>query len=173
LHQKFTFNLLKSFIMATWDTKDYGWGSSVKAPSYFENFGSAKDSVFSNAWKTGFDAENAGENISNVFSNLFDKAKKTDKYRNWGERGYQGRSQTPGVSWGVGNSGGSFQAGQDLWGVYPQQHSPLVIEGTRGKGGLFGQAGGLAGSLGTAFGIFGPLGAPIGAAVGGLIDSAT
>ncbi len=131
--------------------QDYDWGGSSKGIN----------------WDSGFGIDKEG-----LFEKLFDKSRSTDKYRSWGERGYRDRNERPGVSWGVNNSGGSFQTGPDLWGVNPQQHSPLVIEGQRGRGGLFGQAGGLAGTLGTAFGIFGPLGPAIGAGLGGLVDTA-
>ncbi len=136
--------------MATWDTKDYGWGSSIKAPNYSGAFSSDRDSAFSNAWKTGFDAENAGENISKVFSSLFDKAKKTDKYRSWGEQGFRGGSGQFGASFGDPIYGRGSQVLDNLSVVYPQQHAPMFIPGTEGKRGLGGTIGTLAG-IGASF----------------------
>jgi len=136
--------------MATWDTKDYGWGSSIKAPNYSGGFSSDRDSAFSNAWKTGFDAENAGKIISNVFSSLFDKATKTDKYRSWGEQGARGWGDQSGVRFGDPLYGRGSQVLENLGAVFPQQHAPMFIPGAEGKRGLGSTIGTLAG-IGASF----------------------
>jgi len=130
--------------MATWDTKDYGWGSSIKAPNYSGAFSSDRDSAFSNAWKTGFGVDNASRNISDVFSSLFNKAKETDKYRSWGEQGSRG------VSFGDQVYGRGSQVLDNLSVVYPQQHAPMFIPGAEGKRGLGSTIGTLAG-IGASF----------------------
>lgn len=147
-------------------------------PDYTGAFDPKKYDAFSNAWKTGFDANGGGSNISDTFSKLFDKTRQSDKWQSRmtgfgdkSERNWPYGSSAHGGEW---SKTGAGQVLENLGVVYPQQHSPMFIPGQEGKkSGIFGQAGGLAGALGSAFGIFGPLGAPIGAAVGGLIDTAT
>ena len=159
------------------------FGGLTKAPSfgdYSNVFSPKKDETFSRTWKTGFDAENNGEGISSLFSSLFDKAKKTDKYRQqseeFGSNKFGGSgfgSQGQGIFGGEWSKGGGGQVLENLGVVYPQQISPMVIPGVEGKkGGLGSAIGGLVG-IGASFipgmgpGIAAALPA-IGSGVGGL-----
>jgi len=136
--------------MAAWDTKDYGWGSSIKTPDFSEAFKPKNDGAFSNAWKTGFDVEGGGKGISSLYSSLFDKARDTEKYRRMGESsGFSGGSQQGAFGGGMA-SGGTGKVLENLGVVFPQQHAPMFIPGVEGKKGLGSTIGGLAG-IGASF----------------------
>jgi hypothetical protein len=125
--------------MATWDTTDYGWGSSVKTPNYSGAFDKNKDGAFSNAWKSGFNVKDNNKDFSSVFSSLFDKATQKDKYRQWGERSSD-------VRFGEPTQGRGAQLLENLSALYPQQQAPLFIPGVEGKKGI-------GSTIGTALGI--------------------
>lgn len=147
--------------------------SDFKVPSfsdYSSVFKQDKDEAFSRAWKTGFDADDGGKEISSLYSSLFDKAKKTDKYRQWGEDQRSGQfGSSQGAFGGDWSRGGGGQVLENLGVVYPQQHSPMFIPGVEGKKGIGGTIGSIVGGIGGAL-IGGPVGAAIGAA-GGPIGS--
>lgn len=139
--------------MASWDSKDYGWGSSIKTSDFSDVFKPKYDGAFSNAWKTGFDADNGGKNISTVFSNLFDKTRATDKWQNkyQNEEDPYGPRRRSNVSFGPGFSGQAGEILPGLLGSYtPYSHSPIVLESPRERGGLGGAIGTLAG-IGASF----------------------
>lgn len=116
-------------------------------------------------WKAGFDIDRSG-----MFEKLFDKAKKTDKYRQWGEDQRSGQfGSGQGAFGGDWSRGGGGQVLENLGVVYPQQHSPMFIPGVEGKKGIGGTIGSIVGGIGGAL-IGGPVGAAIGAA-GGPIGS--
>ena len=98
----------------------------------------------------------------NVFSSLFDKARDTDKYRNYGE------FSRP--SFGDWSRGGSGQVLENLGVVYPQQQGPMFIPGVEGSQSPWGKIGQIAGTIGGAL-IGGPAGASIGGAIGGTAGS--
>jgi hypothetical protein len=112
--------------MATWSTKDYGFGSGLKSPDYSGAFGSQKDGAFSNAWKTGFGVSDTKpqNNREELFGKLFDKAKDTDKYRDEAKR----------ASFGEAIRGSGGQILENLSALYPQQHSPMFIPGETSQG---------------------------------------
>jgi hypothetical protein len=112
--------------MATWDTTDYGWGSSVKTPDYSGAFDKNKDGAFSNAWKSGFNVKDGDKDFSSVFSSLFDKATQKDKYRRLGERSSD-------VRFGEPTQGRGTQLLENLSALYPQQHAPMFIPGQQGE----------------------------------------
>jgi hypothetical protein len=128
--------------MAKWDTKDYGFGSSLNSPDYSGAFSSKKDGAFSNAWKTGFgvDENKSKNNWGEIFSGLFDKAKNTDKYRDEAQR----------PSFGESNRGSGGQLLENLSALYPQQHAPMFIPGQESSGGVGSAIGTLAG-IGASF----------------------
>jgi hypothetical protein len=127
--------------MATWSTKDYGFGSGLKSPDYSGAFGSQKDGAFSNAWKTGFGVSdtNPQNNREELFGKLFDKAKDTDKYRDEAKR----------ASFGEAIRGSGGQILENLSALYPQQHSPMFIPGetSQGVGGALGTLAGIGASF--------------------------
>jgi hypothetical protein len=147
--------------MAKWDTKDYGFGSSLNSPDYSGAFSSKKDGAFSNAWKTGFgvDENKSQNNWGEIFSGLFDKAKNTDKYRDEAQR----------PSFGEATRGNAGQLLENLSALYPQQHAPMFIPGQTSEG-IGGAIGGAIGTIGGAL-IGGPAGASIGGKIGGGIGS--
>lgn len=156
--------------MATWDTKDYGWGSSIKTPDFSGAFKPGSDDSFSRAWKTGFDVEGGGKGISSLYSSLFDKAKDTDKYRRAGESsGFSSGSQQGAFGGGM-TPGSAGKVLENLGVVYPQQHSPMFIPGVEGKKGLGGTIGSIVGGIGGAL-IGGPAGFGIGSQLGGGVGS--
>jgi hypothetical protein len=112
--------------MATWDTKEYGFGSSLNSPDYSGAFSSKKDGAFSNAWKTGFGVSGAKSqnNWGEIFGGLFDKAKETNKYRDEAKR----------PSFGESNRGSGGQLLENLSALYPQQHAPMFIPGETSQG---------------------------------------
>lgn len=108
-------------------------------------------------WGSGFDIDKSG-----MFEKLFDKAKKTDKYRDWGEKsggGFGDRGMFGG-QWIPGQGG---QIGTDAFLYDPPKMAPVFISGVEGKKGLGGTIGSIAGTLGGAL-----IGGPVGAAVGAL-----
>lgn len=117
-------------------------------------------------WGSGFDVDKSG-----MFEKLFDKAKQTDKYRDWGEKsgGWGFDRQKRGAFGGDWIRGGGTEAFPGFYIREPPQMSPLLVEGTPGKRGLGGTIGSLLGGIGGAL-IGGPVGAAIGAA-GGPIGS--
>jgi hypothetical protein len=147
--------------MAKWDTKDYGFGSSLNSPDYSGAFSSKKDGAFSNAWKTSFgvDENKSKNNWGEIFSGLFDKAKNTDKYRDEAQR----------PSFGESNRGSGGQLLENLSALYPSQHAPMFIPGQTSEG-IGGAIGGAIGTIGGAL-IGGPAGASIGGKIGGGIGS--
>jgi hypothetical protein len=147
--------------MATWDTKEYGFGSSLNSPDYSGAFSSKKDGAFSNAWKTGFGVSGAKSqnNWGEIFGGLFDKAKETNKYRDEAKR----------PSFGESNRGSGGQLLENLSALYPQQHAPMFIPGETSQG-IGGAIGGAIGTIGGAL-IGGPAGAKIGGSIGGGIGS--
>jgi hypothetical protein len=147
--------------MATWDTKEYGFGSSLNSPDYSGAFSSKKDGAFSNAWKTGFGVSGAKfqNNWGEIFGGLFDKAKETNKYRDEAKR----------PSFGESNRGSGGQLLENLSALYPQQHAPMFIPGETSQG-IGGAIGGAIGTIGGAL-IGGPAGAKIGGSIGGGIGS--
>jgi hypothetical protein len=147
--------------MATWDTKEYGFGSGLNSPDYSGAFSSKKDGAFSNAWKTGFGVSGAKSqnNWGEIFGGLFDKAKETNKYRDEAKR----------PSFGESNRGSGGQLLENLSALYPQQHAPMFIPGETSQG-IGGAIGGAIGTIGGAL-IGGPAGAKIGGSIGGGIGS--
>lgn len=136
--------------MATWDTKDYGFGGSAarafskSTKDYSGAFDSSKDGAFSRAWRTGFDADGGGSGISSVFESLFDKAKKRDKYRLQGEQEGGGRFGGDRGFGGEWSRGGSGQILDNLGAIYPQQFSPMYLPGQEGEPGTFSKIAGVA-----------------------------
>lgn len=147
--------------MATWSTKDYGFGSGSGSPDYSGIFSSKKDGAFSNAWKTGFGVNETKpkNDWGEIFGGLFDKAKETNKYRSEAQR----------PSFGESTRGNSGQLLENLSALYPQQHAPMFIPGetSQGIGGAIGSA---IGTIGGAL-IGGPAGASLGGRIGGGIGS--
>jgi len=146
--------------MATFDTKDYGFGSSLGFPNYSGAFSSKNDGAFSNAWKTGFGVgeTKSKDDLRDVFGSLFDKAKETNKYRN--------EAQKP--SFGEAISGKGGQILENLGALYPQQQAPMFIPGetSQGIGGTIGSlAGGILGS------VVPGVGTALGSSIGGGIGS--
>jgi hypothetical protein len=83
------------------------------------------------------------EGLSRVTSSLFDKAKDTDKYRDYASRS--------GPTFGDWSRGGGGQVLENLGVVYPQQQGPMYIPGVEGsKSGLGSAIGTLAG-IGASF----------------------
>jgi hypothetical protein len=145
----------------TWDTTDYGFGGSVSSalskdkPDYSGWFDKSKDSAVDTAWKTGFDTKGGGKGISDLYENLFDKAKSSDKYRSQFESSSYdpfGRTKRGGVYGGDWGKTGSSQLAENLWAYESPKLSPLVLEGSQGSPGFFGSGGGkaLAGIAGLA-----------------------
>ena len=75
-----------------------------------------------------------------------------------------------GVYGGQSSTGGSGQILENLGVVYPQTHSPLVIEGQQGSPGVGGDIGSLAG-MGLGFVLGGPGGAALGSQIGGKVGN--
>ena len=127
--------------MAKWDTKDYGFGSSLNSPDYSGAFSSKKDGAFSNAWKTGFgvDGNKSQNNLGEIVSGLFNKAKNTDKYRD--------ESQRP--SFGEAIRGGGGQILENLSALNTPQHPPMFIPGQTSEG--IGSAIGTLAGIGASF----------------------
>jgi len=148
--------------MAKWDTKNYGFGSSLNSPDYSGAFSSKKDGAFSNAWKTGFgvNEDKSKNNLGEIIGGLFNKAKNTDKYRD--------ESQRP--SFGEATRGGGGQLLENLSALYPSQHAPMFIPGQESKGGVGGIIGTVAGAaLGSIVpGVGTALGAKLGGGIGGM-----
>jgi hypothetical protein len=147
--------------MANWDTKDYGFGSSLNSPDYSGAFSSKNDGAFSNAWKTGFgvDKNKSKNDWGEIFGGLFDKARDTNKYRE--------ESQRP--SFGESTRGSGGQLLENLSALYPQQHAPMFIPGQTSEG-IGGAIGGAIGTIGGAL-IGGPAGAALGGRIGGGVGS--
>ena len=139
--------------MSAWDTKDYGFGGgaarafSKPTKDYSGAFSSSKDNSFSNAWRTGFDADGGGKGISSVFESLFDKAKTKDKYRSQAGRDDSGRFGGDRAFGGEWNQPRSGQILDNLGALYPQQHSPMYLPGQQGEPGLFSKIAGVAAPL--------------------------
>lgn len=78
-----------------------------------------------------------------TFSNLFEKASQTNKYRNYSER------SAP--KFGDWSRGGGSQVLENLGVVYPQQQGPMYIPGVEGSSSGLGSAIGTIAGIGASF----------------------
>ena len=125
--------------MAVWDTKiSKSDGGFYGTPGYQNPLG--KDGP---SWGGSFDWKGGSKGIdwesgfgidkSGLFESLFDKSRKTDKYKSRAERNTDPWGSGAGVRFGEATQGRGTQLLENLSALYPQQHAPMFIPGQQGE----------------------------------------